>query len=389
MRKAIFLATVLFALIGCAPSAQSSKNVGAKVLVSYMPTFVRMPWETYASKWAMKTCDPTKTLANGRLNICTRYYPEIGMFHNDEQRTIEYDTLLIKMSGADGVIIDWGGIHDVWDARQIMRTTEMLANEFDRAGLEYSIMWEDRVLAAAVEQGKVSSIEVGAQETLEYLQKNWFNRKGYTKINGKPLLTIWGPYELGKIQNFKTLKARYGDPFVYTNYGWQDTKFDGGYSWVNNRGVSNSEYFKDYLSNYEHFKWPFKMVSATPGFEDWYKEGGWEETHPIIRPNNGETLRRGLVDALATDPAVIQVPTWNDWIEASAIMPSAQDQYGYRYIKILQEFTGSMFQGIDLSIAKKMYELYDTEDAEKFKDIRRAVYNNDPQTAKILLGNQK
>src|SRR5205807_732935 len=47
--------------------------------------------------------------ANGHRQIASNYYPLIGPYASSDPNLIEYHLLLMKLSGIDGVLVDWYG----------------------------------------------------------------------------------------------------------------------------------------------------------------------------------------------------------------------------------------------------------------------------------------
>ena len=103
------------------------KTNGLKVYAHYMPWFeskdVNGAW---GSHWTMATQNPDLFDEYGRRHIASHYYPDIGPYSSMDPDVIEYHLLLMKLSGIDGVLIDWYGAFDVYDYQQNRINSEAL-----------------------------------------------------------------------------------------------------------------------------------------------------------------------------------------------------------------------------------------------------------------------
>src|SRR5882757_8902447 len=89
---------LLLAGCGVAPGEQESVGSQQQLLPKSDPRKIYahlMPWfETPGYHWDM---------------VGRHYNPQIGPYHSGDYKVIEYQLLLMKYSGIDGVIIDWPG----------------------------------------------------------------------------------------------------------------------------------------------------------------------------------------------------------------------------------------------------------------------------------------
>src|SRR5665213_2519087 len=93
------------------------KSISKRVFAHMMPWF-----ETKATNngqwgihWEMNTQNPDVIEANGQRQIASHYYPLIGPYASGDTVVIDYQLLLMKLSGIDGVFIDWPGIQNKYD----------------------------------------------------------------------------------------------------------------------------------------------------------------------------------------------------------------------------------------------------------------------------------
>ena len=61
---------------------------------------------------------------NGRPDIASYTMPLTGPYDSSDDAVLEYQILLMKLSGIDGVIVDWYGMEDFWDYAVLNESTE-------------------------------------------------------------------------------------------------------------------------------------------------------------------------------------------------------------------------------------------------------------------------
>lgn len=323
-----------------APVAIEKTN-STKIYVHYMPWFETN--ESSADKkwgyhWTMANKNPNNIDANKRREIASYYYPLIGPYHSGDKNVIENHLLLMKYSGIDGVLIDWYGTYDVYDYRMVKENTEQLIAMLDKVGLEYAIVYEDRVTKSAVDAGKAISVTSAAKTDLAYMEKNYFDDKNYIKVNGKPLLLNFGPIVLQTPAEwtnvFNTLTTKPAFITLWDQSVEAGENASGEYAWV----YKNSTYLTNFYTNTKP-KLGVAIGSAYPGFKDFYAQGGggaaigW-----TIEPNNGATLDETLAMAKNANLNYLQLITWNDFGEGTMFEPTVE--FGYSYIEKVKAFAG-------------------------------------------------
>ena len=94
------------------------------LMVHYMPWFQARPIRDYWGwHWTMNHFNPDDIDGAGRREIASHYYPLTGPYDSDDLDVLEYQALLMKLSGIDGIIVDWYGIEDFWDYGLINEST--------------------------------------------------------------------------------------------------------------------------------------------------------------------------------------------------------------------------------------------------------------------------
>jgi hypothetical protein len=80
---------------------------------------------------------------------------------------------------------------------------------------------------------------------------------------------------------------------------------------------------------------PVSIPVAFPRFHDIYSEARVHESWGRIDDDKGRTFTTTLEQGLRSGDAVVQIATWNDWGEGTAIEPSKE--FGYRDLETVQQ----------------------------------------------------
>lgn len=343
-----------------------SKSNAMKVYAHYMPWFDTPESNgTWGWHWTMNTCNPDRQDGNGRREIASHYYPQTGPYASNDATVLNYQMLLMKYAGIDGILIDWYGVQDKNDYPAIRRNTEAVVKAVERAGLEFAIVYEDATLEHAAD--KVSQ----AQTDMAYLQSNFFNQKNYIKVDGKPLLLVFGPQQLKSSAEwnsaFSGLTARPALLTLYKQSYQVKEAATGEFLWVD-------PHPETYYAGAGREQ-TVCMGGAMPGFKDYYKEGNAGSGYTSYDAENGALFERQLQAAKDAGLRYLQVSTWNDFGEGTTIEPTLE--YGYRYLTALQQFCGVSWQEQTLEEIYRWYGLkrkYASDKGDASKYLTQAFY---------------
>ena len=107
---------------------------------------------------------------DGEAEIASWYYPLIGPYDSSDPAVLEYHVLLMKLGGIDGVIVDWYGPDNYYDYLvNNQRTLDMFAYT-RKAGLQFSLCYEDSTIQAEINGGCMNSVCVTAGNALAHAQ---------------------------------------------------------------------------------------------------------------------------------------------------------------------------------------------------------------------------
>ena len=359
-----------------------AKTNTTKLIAHYMPWFQSKQISgKWGGHWTMANKNPDKIDANGKREIAAYYYPTIGPYDSNDPDLLMYHAILLKLSGIDGVFFDWYGTIDFNDWKIIKQSTENAVSVFQKAGLEFGIVYEDQVLKIALDNKKTPSLIDGGQQDLTYLKNNFFTKPLYLKNNGKPILLSYGPQGVKTPEEWSKIFSIFNDnekpDFLTLWYHSQlaGSVSTGEFTWIAQKHLDELNYF--YNTRLKEIKPSIYFSSIYPGFVSFYDEGGWGSGSGnwwSIKHENGETLKKTIQLAQNNNSKFIQITTWNDFGEGTIVEPT--QEFGYSYLTQIQKLAGVDFKEDDLKIAEKFYLLrkkYKT-DAVKLAKLEQVFY---------------
>ena len=369
----MLLLAIAFLAFVLPSDAQPTKK---PVMVYYMPWYVAKPYsDAWGWHWTMNHFNPDTVNASGERQIASWYYPLIGPYDSSDPAVLEYHVLLMKLAGIDGVIVGWYGFASYLDYGINNAATARLFDLTRKAGLKFSICYEDQTIKHMVEGNYLAETNAvaHAQEAMLYLQTNYFSDPSYFRLEGKPMLLNFGPQYFMSSGNWEALFSVLGAsnrPKFFT----EDNRLpvgEGAFSWPpmwlsqapGAAGVLSTAALKTYLAGFDQkaSTWPAFISSAFPRFHDIYQKAGVRNYWGYLGDRNGETFRETLSRAMTNSSAVVQVVTWNDFGEGTVVEPT--HEYGYRDLGIIQDFRRRYlekdfaYRTNDLTVAFQFYNL--------------------------------
>ncbi len=344
-----------------------------KLYVHYMPWFHSKEYDGYwGQHWTMTNKNPDNFNEFGNREIAAHYYPLIGPYSSQDPDLQKYHLLLMKLSGIDGVIFDWYGSRDINDYLSIKENTESFIEEIEEVGLEFAIMYEDRVAdytMARVAEAKnrtAAGIEAVVND-IKYIENTYFTSPNYIRHNGAEMLFVFGPHFMVSSEQWnEVFSSIQSEPEVFSLWKASERlgKVSGGeFSWVDKNHLETLNGYYDYARE----NGVTTVGGVYPGFDDFYVEGGWRAPGVSdwkIPHNNGETLSETL-SLMDTQPVeFIQLITWNDFGEGTMLEPT--QEFGFNYLREIQEYTGVGYSERTLSLPYRFYCL-----KKKYKNHRR------------------
>lgn len=335
------------------------KTEDAKIYVHVMPWFETPETNNgnWGSHWKMANKNPNVIVdaVTGKRQIASHYYPLIGPYASSDKDVIEYQLLLMKLSGIDGVLIDWYGTIELYDYPANLKNVDAFVSLIGKTGLEYAIVYEDQTIKAALDAGKITDGKAAARLDMSYMQSTYFGSDNYIKISSQPLLLTFGPQYFQSAASwtdvFSVLSTKPKFFTLWNESGEAGTNAGGEYSWV----YQNATPHLEHLDNFYNKSFSgLKIGSAYPGFNDFYQEGGWGDGYFVIDHSSTETFETTLDKAL-DHVDYVQLVTWNDYGEGTMIEPTLE--FGYDFLTTLQTTLGVALDEDDLKLVDRLYKL--------------------------------
>src|SRR5450432_1591323 len=180
MMKLFFAIPAIGCLLGlsCPLLAQSvavPKTNPIPLYVHYMPWFQTpetLGANNWGFHWKMNNKNPNIIGPNGERQIASNYYPLIGPYDSSDPYVIEYHMLLMKLSGIDGVIVDWYGTNGTnGDKTPLLNASNAIVAKAGNFGLKFGVTLEDRFASST---GDVTA-------NLNYLAQNYYTQPNYIR----------------------------------------------------------------------------------------------------------------------------------------------------------------------------------------------------------------
>ncbi len=329
--------------------------------VHVMPWFEAPPRAPgWGWHWTMNHFQPETPDAHGLRPLASHLYPLIGPYDSSDPDALEYHALLMKLAGIDGVIVDWYGTADFNDYALLHRNTQRLLDICRRFRLRFALCYENQAVRRLAEGRSLTpeqALEAGRAD-LRWLKDHAFNQPLHARWRGQPVLLTFGdPYFTG--DQWSALFAAVGvRPALFTQdharppaigvFGWPPM-------WKAKDGVLTAAALDEYLTAL--YAPPRETADsalrgevigvALPGFHDIYAEAGAHASWGFLDDRGGATLKETLRRAEASRGPFVQVATWNDFGEGTAVEPTRER--GYRSLRILRRWkTGDTSPDKDL-----------------------------------------
>lgn len=357
--KQLLVVTILVLSLGGSVCLEAQEQ--KQVFVHYMPWYSSKPISgQWGWHWTMNKFKPDEGNIH-RHEVASHFFPTIHLYDSGDPLLLEYHVQLMRLSGIDGVIIDWYGVSDFRDYGMIHRNTQALIKVIKQAGMKYAICYEDQTLKHRLAAKKIRSDEImkSAQADFQWLEKQCFPDKSYVKLDGRPLLLVFGPQHL-KLEQWKKLIRPANPTVLGLPHLSQKNQLSGAFGWppVHGGKTVTPEQWSSYLDRLDDRAQKERILPvAFPGFKDIYQQAGVGDSYGFIDSRDGKTFAQTLDRALKSKTKLIQIATWNDFGEGTNIEPTWE--YGFDYLKVIQERTKDFhnYRADDLRFPQLIYKL--------------------------------
>ncbi len=371
---------------GAAPSSDEAAVGSATGAVTIQKAYTRkiyvhmMPWfQVGGTHWSMNS-------RNSATGVASWYSPMIGEYSSNDGNVIEYQLLMMKYAGIDGVIIDWPGLNGANDLPQNKANADAIIARTAEFGMEFSVCYEDQYGV---------SIDA-AKNDMSYVRDQLFSKPNYIKVAGQPELLVFGPQKYTNPNDWTQILSVFSTkPTFFTlwynmNAG---SNAQGQFSWVTQNGLKGVSDFDDGSDGGGH---GIQIPVIYPGFNAYYQQGGWpgptwKVSYSLNQDNTdggatGDTFGSSFeLGKYAGDS--LQIVTWNDYGEGTMIEPT--NQFQYRFLTTLQQKVGTKYTDAELKIVKMLFDqrrATNGSQAAKLNMASQALANLDVATACSILG---
>ena len=375
---------IILTLLGFCNACEAASK---PLLVYYMPWYVAKPYSSnWGWHWTMNHFDPDTINASGERQIASWYYPLIGPYDSADPAVLEYHALLMKLAGIDGIIVDWYGPDDYLDYGINNQRTSAIFQYARKAGLKFCLCYEDQTIQQEI-NGKyigASNAISHAQQTMLYVETNFFTDPSYLRWNNRPVLLNFGPQYFKTDSQWQTIFSVLTNPPAFFTEDNRLPVGEGAFDWPpmwlsqapGTEGVLSDAALDGYLSSFQQNgrAWPAFICSAFPRFHDIYQQAGVRNYWGYLGDKKGEILRATLGRAMTNNSFMAQIVTWNDFGEGTVVEPTVE--YGYRDLGVIQDNRrmymdpSFSYHTNDLAIAERLFNLrcrYSTNNVFKAK----------------------
>lgn len=236
----------------------------------------------------------------------THYQPWLGCYNSSEQSTINLHIGWARYAGLDGFISSWWGPGSPEDVR--------LQQLLD-SGFKWTIHYEM--------EGYSDPSWSKIRSDLRYLRK-YFNHPNWLKVDGKPVVFVYGPAVGNTSSRWKT-----GVQLSGTNVYYLLQAYDG----FRTDPFQPSSWHTYELDTRLVTRAPYSSV-VSPGFWD------YREERPKLEQNLSEF--EAALGAMISQGMPWQiVGTWNEWHESTSVEPSSSWSDPAMYLRAMcRQFKG-------------------------------------------------
>ncbi len=263
----------------------------------------------------------------------------VAPYQSDSRDTIQRQVQQAKGAGITGFISSWMGPGNRTDKN--LATLLEVTKGTDFASTIYFETGADGL-------GSPGQI-VGA---LRYMMSTYGSRPNFARIAGKPAIFFWNPSAVGGADVWGSIRSQV-DPDHQWNWNvetdrperWLDV-FDGVHLF------SAASWTGDATGAYKNLRSKVDAIASQTGQPKvWAAEvaPGWDnsrQSNPVqvtIDRENGGYYSRRWEAAIASNPDVVTVTSWNEWGEGTAVEPGSS--YGSLYLDITRHYSGLLRQG--------------------------------------------
>lgn len=287
--------------------------------------------------------DPEQRRPDGLRDVASVAYPLIGPYDSWSREVMRYHLRTAKAASIQAFLMIWYGPGSYED--QQVRLMLDLAQE---VGMRIALCYEEKLnfpgYRTPATRGEAVASAVG---DLTYLLREYGSHPAYLKRNGTPFVfqfNHWGAGPLGPKyftpDEFKAIFAQLPSPVVYGRQNLDEAyhpPVSSAYIWW----TPDTEWLDRFPRRAAELRTEgrldFIMTMICPGFDDagvW----GWGQGPRKTERRGLSVLRDTFERSFNGSPELVQVVTWNDFEEGTAMEPTREN--GFWYLDALEVWWG-------------------------------------------------
>lgn len=356
----LIVAALGLSLDGCvatkeqSSSAQSRWNLPGQpphLVAHYMPWFQvqrsasdsTVTWSHW--KWTSggPAHDPEKRRPDGLRDICSVHYPLIGPYNSWSRDVVRYHLKTAKAAGVQAFLLIWYGANSYEDQQ-----VPAILDEAGKLGMRIAICYEEKInFPDYRDPSSREEIVANTTRDLAYILDRYSPHPAYLKRDGKPFIyqfNGWGTGSLGPKYltpaEWKEVFAALTSPVVYGRQNLDEAyhpPIESAYVWWTTDTEWLARFPRRAAELRKQDRLAFFMTMICPGFDDtgvW----GWGNGPRKVERHGLSVLKDTFDRSFAHDPELIQIVTWNDFAEGTAVEPTREN--GFWYLDAIETWWG-------------------------------------------------
>ena len=274
----------------------------------------------------------------GDFNRSAMWDVPVQPYESDDRATIQRQVQQARDAGITGFISSWMGPGN--------RTDKNFATLLD---VSKGTDFDSTIYFETGSDGLSSAGQV--VDDLRYVMVTYGSNPNFARVQGKPAIFFWNPGAVGGADVWAGIRAQ-----VDPNHDWHwNVETDKPDIWL---GVfdgihlfSAASWTADATATYKGFRTKVDSAAAKYGQPKVWAAGvapGWDNSRQgnpvqvLIGRDNGGYYSRRWEAAIASNPDLVTITSWNEWGEGTAIEPGSS--YGNLYLDITRDYTGRLRQ---------------------------------------------
>ena len=273
--------------------------------------------------WSNNTWNDLPDFPGGD-DIGANFYPKLGYYSSNDLSTISKHINMIKRAGIGVITLSWWGENTFED-----KNVKLIMDIADAQRIKVSFHLEptkDRTAEKVVEM-------------IKYILDNYGNHNSFYRFNGKPLFYVYDSYHIEakdwatilSVEGEKTIRGTYLDSYIIGLWVHKEEEdyfingnFDGIYTYFASDGFTYGSSSKNwnYLSEWAVKNKKLFIPCVGPGYSD-SRIRPWN-TQNFKSRNEGKYYDSMFESAIASNPSIIGITSFNEWHEGTQIEPAIQ-----------------------------------------------------------------